>query len=146
MRVLVINGPNLNMLGKREKDIYGATTLAEITQKLKAVAEGLGVGIDFFTSNHEGDIVEKIQQAAAYDGILINAAAYTHTSIAIRDALLAVGVPFIEVHLSNIYRREPFRHRSFLSDIAVGIVSGFGAFSYILALQGLVEYLKEKRT
>lgn len=135
--VLVLHGPNLNLLGTREPGIYGSRTLAQIDTGLAKLAGELGVKLATFQSNHEGALVERIQ-AAAGDGtdfIIINAAAYTHTSVAIRDALAGVGIPFIEVHLSNIYKREPFRHHSYLSDIAVGLVSGLGADGYQAALR-----------
>lgn len=135
--VLVLHGPNLNLLGTREPGIYGSRTLAQIDAGLAKLAGELGVKLAAWQSNHEGELVGRIQ-AAAGDGtdfIIINAAAYTHTSVAIRDALAGVGIPFIEVHLSNIYKREPFRHHSYLSDIAVGLVSGLGADGYEAALR-----------
>ena len=135
--VLVLHGPNLNLLGTREPGIYGSRTLAQIDAGLATLAGDLGVKLTAWQSNHEGELVGRIQ-AAAGDGtdfIIINAAAYTHTSVAIRDALAGVGIPFIEVHLSNIYKREPFRHHSYLSDIAVGLVSGLGADGYEAALR-----------
>lgn len=135
--VLVLHGPNLNLLGTREPGIYGSRTLAQIDAGLAQLAGELGVKLAAWQSNHEGELVGRIQ-AAAGDGtdfIIINAAAYTHTSVAIRDALAGVGIPFIEVHLSNIYKREPFRHHSYLSDIAVGLVSGLGADGYEAALR-----------
>ena len=136
--VLVIHGPNLNMLGKREKDIYGAATLDEINSELVAEGEKLGLSVETFQSNHEGAIVEKIHDAAQNcQGIIINPAAYTHTSIAIRDALLILDIPIIEVHLSNIYRREPFRHKSMTSDVATAQIAGLGKLGYILALQAV---------
>ena len=135
-KILVINGPNLNMLGKREKQHYGSFTLKELQEKIKKYAEEKKVKVDFFQSNSEGDIVSKIQSAhGKYDGIIINPGAYTHTSIAIRDAFLATGIPFIEVHISNIFAREEFRRRSYLSDIARGVITGLGMEGYILALQ-----------
>lgn len=135
MKILVINGPNLNMLGKREASQYGNLTLDEIEKSIKTVATNNNVDVDFFMSNHEGEIVERVHASASYDGIIINAGAYTHTSIAIRDALLAVKAKFIEVHLSNVFSREVFRHNSMLSDIAIGVICGFKEYSYILALQ-----------
>lgn len=140
MKILVINGPNLNMLGKREKSIYGEDTLESINEMLSARAKGKCV-IEFFQSNHEGDIVGMIQRTDA-DGIILNAGAYTHTSVAIRDALLAVSKEFLEVHLSNVFAREDFRHKSYLSDIAKGVISGFGAMSYAFAL----DYFLEKKS
>jgi len=144
MKILVLNGPNLNLLGKREKEHYGTLSLAQIEKQMKKLAQNLGVKLEFFQSNYEGALVEKIQKAKnKYDGILINPAAYTHTSIALRDALIAVGIPFVEIHLSNLYKREEFRKRSLLSDLALGVVSGFGPRSYLLGLRGLVESLKK---
>jgi len=146
LRILILHGPNLNMLGSREPGHYGKQTLAEITEQLIALGDALGVEIISFQSNHEGELVDRIQQAASehMDGIIINPAAYTHTSIALRDALLATAIPFIEVHLSNIHSREEFRHRSLLADAATGVVAGFGATSYMLALRGLAESLQQK--
>ena len=135
MQITVINGPNINLLKIREPSIYGSISLQDNEKKLTDLAKSKGIDINFFQSNHEGELVDYIQsQHGNCDGIIINAAAYTHTSIAIRDALLAVSIPFIEVHLSNIFSREPFRQKSLLSDIAKGIVCGFGDKSYELAL------------
>ncbi|MBI2875665.1 MAG: type II 3-dehydroquinate dehydratase [Candidatus Tectomicrobia bacterium] len=135
-RVLVIHGPNLNLLGLREPGIYGALTLAQINAELERLASELGVEIEFFQSNHEGALVEAIQGALGrIDAIVINPAAYTHTSVAIRDALLAVSLPTVEVHLSNVHRREEFRHRSLVVDVAAGQVMGFGLHSYLLGLR-----------
>ena len=135
--ILVIHGPNLNLLGTREPEVYGADTLAEINQDLTDMARQKGVTLQTFQSNSEGDIVSCIQQARneKVEFIIINPAAYTHTSIAIRDAFLATRLPFIEVHLSNVYAREDFRKHSYLSDIAVGVISGFGINSYRLAFE-----------
>lgn len=142
-RVLVIHGPNLNLLGKREKGIYGAVTLKEINSRLKEVAKEIGLEVSTFQSNSEGEIVDAIQKSLGkVDAILINPAAYTHTSVAIRDAILAVAIPVIEVHLSNIHRREEFRHKSFISDIAAGSIIGFGAESYYLGLRAANSLLK----
>jgi 3-dehydroquinate dehydratase-2 len=140
--ILVVNGPNLNLLGTREPDKYGSVTLPAIEQRLKDTAQAAGATLACFQSNSEADIVERIQRAASegVDFILINPAAYTHTSVAIRDALAAVRIPFIEIHLSNIHAREPFRKRSYLSDLAVGVVSGLGAQGYALALAYALEY------
>ncbi|MBW2219062.1 MAG: type II 3-dehydroquinate dehydratase, partial [Deltaproteobacteria bacterium] len=139
-KILVIHGPNLNMLGKREPEIYGTTTLEDINKGLSEKAIKLGCSVDTFQSNHEGDIVEKIQATKGkYDSIIINPAAYTHTSVAIRDALLLLDIPVIEIHLSNIYKREPFRHKSMLADVVSGQISGFGANSYFLALDAISE-------
>lgn len=141
----VIHGPNLNMLGTREPGHYGSQTLTDIDEELIALGDQLGVRITTFQSNHEGEIVDKIQHLKT-NGLIINPAAYTHTSIAIRDALLAVQVPFIEVHLSNIHRRDDFRHKSMLVDVAIGVVAGFGSHSYALALRGLHHHLLNKST
>ncbi|TCK62074.1 type II 3-dehydroquinate dehydratase [Seleniivibrio woodruffii] len=132
MKILVVNGPNLNMLGRREKGIYGDVTLDSICEQMRALADGR-CELEFFQSNHEGDIIDMIHRTDA-SGIIINAGAYTHTSIAIRDALLSVSLPIVEVHLSNVYARESFRHKSYISDIAKGVIAGFGAKSYLLAL------------
>ena len=143
MDLLLINGPNLNLVGKREPSIYGSQTLEDIQIALLNSARELDVNLKFFQSNSEGEMIDCIQNSVgSIDGILINAGAYTHTSIALRDALLGVAIPYVEVHLSNIYSREEFRHKSFLSDKALGLVCGFGANSYQLALQGMVSYLK----
>jgi len=143
MDLLLINGPNLNLVGKREPAIYGALTLEDIQNELSNLASKLDVKLKFFQSNSEGEIIDCIQNTSnTIQGILINAGAYTHTSIAIRDALLGVAIPYVEVHMSNIYSREEFRQRSFLSDKALGLVCGFGSNSYQLALQGIVSYLK----
>ena len=142
MNLLLVNGPNLNLVGKREPSIYGAQTLEDIQAELMTLASELDVRLKFFQSNSEGEMIDCIQNSVgSIDGILINAGAYTHTSIALRDALLGVAIPYVEVHLSNIYSREEFRHKSFLSDKALGLVCGFGANSYQLALKGLVSHL-----
>jgi len=142
-KVLVIHGPNLNMLGMREPDIYGHQTLEEIDTALQAQAERLGLHIETFQSNHEGDIVDKIQQASgSCHGIIINPAAYTHTSIAIRDALSLVNIPVIELHLSNIYKRESFRRTSMISAVVTAQISGLGSHGYLLALDGLAQVLQ----
>ena len=143
MDLLIINGPNLNLVGKREPSIYGSQTLEDIQEELLTLANELDANLKFFQSNSEGEMIDCIQNSVGYiDGILINAGAYTHTSIALRDALLGVAIPYVEVHLSNIYSREEFRHKSFLTDKALGLVCGFGANSYQLALEGIVSYLK----
>ena len=136
-KVLVVNGPNLNLLGTREPEIYGATTLADVENGLRAQGEALGVEVLCFQSNHEGAIVDRIHGARAESvaWILINPGAYTHTSVAIRDALAGVAIPFVEVHISNVHRREPFRHHSYLSDVAEAVMAGFGVHGYALALQ-----------
>lgn len=145
MKILIIHGPNLNMLGKREPSIYGAGTLQEINRLLREEAKRLDVKTEVFQSNSEGEIVGRIQDAMnKSDGILINPGAYTHTSIAIRDAILSAGLPVVEVHISNIYKREDFRQKSFISGVSVGVVSGFGSDSYILGLNGLVSYLRAR--
>jgi len=142
--IQVIHGPNLNMLGTREQDIYGDVTLDSIDKALKKKAKELKVTLESFQSNTEGELVNKIQSCTKkISGILINPAAYTHTSVAIRDALLAAHVPVVEVHLSNIYKREPFRHHSYVSSVAVGQICGFGPHSYLLGLEALVESLKK---
>jgi 3-dehydroquinate dehydratase-2 len=148
LRILVMHGPNLNLLGQREPEHYGLQNLAAINEELISLGDKLGCEITTFQSNHEGELVERIHQAAGekIDGILINPAAYTHTSVALRDALLGCHIPFVELHLSNIHRREEFRHRSLLADIAVGNVSGFGPASYALALRGLNEHLRHHKT
>ena len=137
-KVLVVNGPNLNLLGKREPDIYGEETIDMINEEIRKMGDSEGVELEFFQSNHEGDIVDKISDTDA-DGILINPAAYTHTSVAIRDALVAKDVPAVEVHLSNIYAREEFRHKSLIAPVVIGQVSGFGKNSYLLGLKALLE-------
>ena len=143
MNILLINGPNLNLVGKREPSIYGSQTLENIQEELLTFASELDVELKFFQSNSEGELIDCIQKSVgSIDGILINAGAYTHTSIALRDALLGVAIPYVEVHLSNIYSREEFRHKSFLSDKALGLICGFGSNSYQLALQGIVSHLK----
>lgn len=143
MKILILHGPNLNLLGQREPQTYGFQTLEDINRLLKEKAEKLNVDVDAFQSNNEGILVDLIQDARTkYDGIIINAAAYTHTSIAIRDALIAVDLPCIEVHLSNIYAREGFRHNSFLADICMGQITGFKADSYLLALDAMINFLK----
>jgi 3-dehydroquinate dehydratase II len=135
--VLVLNGPNLNLLGTREPQVYGRTTLADIERGLTAEAGRRQARVSFYQSNHEGELVDRIHASAgeAVDFIIVNAGALTHTSIALRDALAAVAIPFIEVHLSNVFRREDFRHRSYLADLAVGIVAGLGPQGYHFALQ-----------
>jgi 3-dehydroquinate dehydratase II len=143
MRIAVLNGPNLNLLGQREPEIYGRTSLADIETMVRTAAVPLGAQIEWFQSNHEGDLVEAVQRLPGrIDGALINAAALTHSSLALRDALLAVKVPFVELHLSNIFAREPERRHSVIADLALGLVTGFGAQSYVLALQGLMGRLR----
>ena len=140
--VLVLNGPNLNMLGKRQPEIYGRETLADVEAACRAEAERLGIKVDFFQSNHEGALVDRIQAGReANAGIVINAGAYTHTSVALLDALNAAELPVVEVHLSNIYKRESFRHHSYISPVAVGVIAGLGSHGYLLALQALARLL-----
>ncbi len=139
MKILFLNGPNLNLLGTRQPEIYGRTTLADIEAQVRTRAAILGVDVEFRQSNHEGQLVDWIQEARSrFDAIALNAAAYTHTSVALRDAISSVGLPVVELHLSNIHAREEFRHRSLIAAVCVGQVSGFGAFSYILALEAAV--------
>lgn len=143
-KVLVINGPNLNLLGTREPQVYGSTTLADVENSLRAQGQELGLEVVCFQSNHEGAIVERIHQARL-EGIkfvLINPGAYTHTSVAIRDAFSGVAIPLVEVHISNVHKREPFRHHSYLSDIAEGVMAGFGTLGYNLALQFIASKLR----
>jgi len=143
--IYVLNGPNLNLLGQREPEIYGHDTLASIEALCKAKAKSLGLEIDFRQTNIEGELVNHIHEARTKaQGIVINAGAYTHTSVALHDAVKAVGLPTIEVHLSNVYKREAFRHHSYLSPVAEGVICGFGPQSYELALEGLASVLKKK--
>ena len=139
MRVLFLNGPNLNLLGHREPNVYGKTSLADIEARVRGRANTLGAQIDFRQSNNEGDLVTWIQTAKGqFDAIVINAAAYTHTSVALRDAISAIGIPTVEIHLSNIHAREEFRHRSLIAPVCAGQISGFGPDSYILGLEAAV--------
>ena len=141
-KILILNGPNLNLLGTRQPDIYGRLTLAQIEKRVRALAKELAVEIDFRQSNIEGELVTWIQQAAGkFAAIVINPAAYTHTSLAMRDAISAVGVPTIEIHISNIHKREDFRHHSFIAEVAVGQIAGFGLDSYLLGLRAAVARL-----
>jgi 3-dehydroquinate dehydratase II len=143
MRIVVLNGPNLNLLGQREPEVYGHTSLAEIEAMVREAAGPLGAQIEWFQTNHEGALVEAVQGLRGRaDGALINAAALTHSSLALRDALLAVRIPFVELHLSNIFAREPERRHSVIADLAVGMVTGFGPQSYLLALQALMGRLR----
>lgn len=143
MLIAVLNGPNLNLLGQREPEVYGRTTLDEIEKLVRDAARAHGADIEWFQSNHEGQLVDAVQGLRGrVDGALINAAALTHSSLALRDAVLAVRVPFVELHLSNIFAREPERRHSVIADLAIGLITGFGAQSYLLALQGLVGRLR----
>jgi 3-dehydroquinate dehydratase-2 len=140
-KIEIINGPNLNLLGKREPDVYGKSTLEDINKDLSICAKKIGLDVSFFQSNIEGEIVNQIQQSEKSDGIIINAAAFTHTSVAILDALKSLNIPKIEVHISNIYKREEFRHKSLLSQTVNGVICGFGINSYKLALEGIKNIL-----
>ena len=146
MNILLINGPNLNLLGTREPDIYGNKTLNDIENDLTSVANEKSINLECFQSNHEGEIVDKIQDSIkSTQGILINAGAFTHTSISIRDALIGSKIPFVEIHISNIFSREEFRKESYLTDKAIGIISGFGITSYFLGLEGIIEFLSSNK-
>lgn len=145
MKILVLNGPNLDQLGKREPDVYGRTTLEDITSSVQARAAELGVEVESFQSNDEGALVTKIGKTpGVFDGIVFNPAAYTHTSVALHDALRAAGTPCVEIHISNIYAREEFRHRSLTAPVCVGQISGFGARSYVLGLDAIVGHLRHE--
>ena len=143
-KILIIHGPNLNMLGKREVHIYGKIGLADINRAMEEIAKELEVELDIFQSNSEGVLIDRIQEASGrYNGIVINPGGYTHTSIALRDAIVASGLPAVEVHMSNIYKREEFRHHSFIAGVAVGQIAGFGMNSYLLGLRAIVDFLRE---
>lgn len=143
-RILVLNGPNLNLLGTRQPEIYGKLTLAEINQKVRALARDLGVEVEIRQSNHEGELVTWIQDAPKkFGAIVINPAAYTHSSIAMRDALTAVGIPTVEIHLSNIHKRETFRRHSYIAEAAVGQIAGFGVESYLLGIRAAAQLIQE---
>ena len=145
MKILVVNGPNLNLLGTREPDVYGTLTLEKINEELVLYSQSLGVEIEFFQSNIEGEIVDKIQQSRSdCQGIVINPAAYTHTSVAIRDVIAAVDMPAIEVHISNIHKREEFRKHSYIAPVCIGQIAGFGLDSYKLGLEAIVNFLNQK--
>lgn len=146
MRIEVLHGPNLNLLGTREPDVYGTVALDEVDARLTALGNDLGVQVAAFQSNHEGVLIDRVhERAASVAGFVVNAGGYSHTSVALRDALVGVGLPFVETHVSNIHGREPFRHQSLLAPVAVGTVSGFGIESYALALRGLVLHLKQTK-
>jgi 3-dehydroquinate dehydratase-2 len=146
LRIRVLHGPNLNLLGTREQSIYGTLSLNALNAALTTLAEELKVKVDLRQSNNEGELITWIQEARTrYDGIILNPAAYTHTSVAIRDAIAAVGLPTVEVHLSNIYQREEFRHRSYIAGVAIGQISGLGPTGYLLALRGLHDHLTASR-
>jgi len=145
MKILIIHGPNLNLLGSRETDIYGAKTIDDINSSLNVLALELGIELEIKQSNHEGEIVDMVQNSKAYDAIVINPAAYTHTSIAIRDALSAISTPTVEVHLSNIHQREEFRHKSLIAPVASGQISGFGLESYLLGLRAAYSIANAKK-
>ncbi|MEO1145484.1 MAG: type II 3-dehydroquinate dehydratase [Cyanobacteria bacterium J06638_22] len=145
LHVLVLHGPNLNLLGRREPETYGSVTLDSINDKLDSIAASLNVELSIFQENSEGALVDHIHAAFdAKDGLLINPGAYTHTSVAIRDAIAGVSLPTVEVHLSNVYKREPFRHNSYIAPVAIGQISGFGWHSYILGLQALAHHLRQE--
>jgi len=146
-RVLVLNGPNLNLLGTREPDVYGHDTLADVVERVQAYAAGRDVEVRAAQSNVEGELVDALHEARGWaDGVVLNAGAYTHTSYALRDAISATQLPVVETHLSNVHAREEFRHRSVLAAVCVGVVSGFGADSYLLALDGLLQHLSRRRS
>jgi len=146
-KILVLHGPNLNLLGHREMAVYGMATLKEINDRLMDLAKKAGVELTISQSNSEGELVDQIQKAQGmYQAILINPAAYTHTSVALRDAIASVGIPTVEVHLSNIYQREPFRHHSYIAEVAVGQICGFGPNSYLLGLKAAIDHLNTQRT
>jgi 3-dehydroquinate dehydratase-2 len=143
-QILLLNGPNLNLLGKRQPEIYGSLSLSDIEQQVRALADELGVEIDFRQSNSEAELIDWIHDSPSkFGALVINPAAYTHTSLALRDAISAVAIPTVEIHISNIHRREPFRHHSYIAEVAVGQIAGFGATSYLLGLRAAVELLQK---
>jgi len=148
MKIAVLHGPNLRLLGRREPEVYGTDTLEDVNRMIELEADGLGCEVEFFQSNHEGQLLDFIEEASArVDGFLVNPGAFTHTSVALRDAFVGVAKPFVEVHLSNTAAREPFRRHSYLSEVATGVVFGFGAQSYVLGFRGLVSGIQaENRT
>jgi 3-dehydroquinate dehydratase-2 len=147
MRILFLNGPNLNLLGQREPTVYGSLTLAEIEARVRDRAKELGVAIDFLQSNNEGELVTWIQKAKPdFDAIVFNAAAYTHTSVALRDAISSVSIPVVEIHLSNVHAREKFRHESLIAAVCSGQICGFGAYSYILGLEAAINVIGSSKT
>ena len=144
--ILVLNGPNLNLLGTRQPEVYGSTTLADIEQMCRAHAAELGVSLTFDQSNYEGDLVSALHAGrGVQDGVVLNAGAYTHTSVALHDAILSSELPVVELHLSNVHAREPFRHKSFIAPVAVGVIAGFGARGYTLALDALMSHLEARK-
>ncbi len=146
-KILLLHGPNLNTLGRRETAIYGSLTLAEINQLIQVKADELGVALDIRQSNHEGQLLDWLSESAReFDGLVINPAALTHTSVSLRDAIVASGLPAIEVHISNLFKRETFRHHSFVSAVCVGIIAGLGHYGYVVAVQSLVEHLSHKQS
>lgn len=145
--ILVLNGPNLNLLGRREPDQYGRMTLKQIEDELRSFASSRGAEIRFVQSNHEGALIDAIQNAIGWaDALVVNPAGFTHSSVALRDAIVAADIPTVEVHLSNIYRREEFRHQSLIADVAVGQITGFGAFSYLLGMQAALHLLEKRKS
>lgn len=145
MRVLVLNGPNLNLLGRREPEIYGSMTLSELEEEIRRAAEARGVEVQFFQSNQEGALIDRLHQARGWaDVVLLNAGGLTHTSVSLRDAVVGAGIPVVEIHLSNIHAREAFRRRSLIAPVAVGQVGGFGPFSYLLGLEAAIHVVKQQ--